>query len=163
MSEQLHTLLTDNRKELIKTLMRQLKNSHTPHYEIVGSQQLLKRCTQLVDAFMKAATGTPSLFIDYIKRITEERIREGYYLDEIQLALNILEAQSWELSIGNSNMPDVLEHLSIITGVIGNAKDQLARILRSNSAGTDACRFSARWQLWQPHRLYPWHELHHGR
>lgn len=123
-----HAIVRERREELAETLHKRLKASDAPNYRKADSQELRARSEQLVDAFLGSARGDSAPFVAYIERLTEERIAEGFFLPEIQLALSILEEQAWQLAVESSSITSLVPHLSLVTTTIGRAKDRLAQI-----------------------------------
>jgi hypothetical protein len=59
--------------------------------------------------------------------MTEERMAEGFYLSEIQTALNTLDEQACDLALKHSEESKVDKHLLRICRTISLAKDELTR------------------------------------
>jgi hypothetical protein len=150
MATRLSEALRDEAGPIVDELFRALRSSaHTPHYRGAGEDLLRRRCEALMAAFVATCEGDPDAFGEHVRRITEERIAEGYYLQEMQRALSVLEAAAWHVVVDRSNVLNLVHHLSVITSVIGRAKDELAsafladatrnrEMLRRLSEGTDA-------------------------
>jgi hypothetical protein len=124
----LHPMMTEHSQELIETVFKRLRSSDSPHYREAGVEQLRIRCEKLVEAFLRSTRGQAAPFLVYIETLSEERIAEGYFLPEIQLALSILEEQAWRIAVERSSWSSLVPHLSLITTTIGKAKDLLAQI-----------------------------------
>jgi hypothetical protein len=116
------------KEALVDALFKQLRRSSAPHYKRIKSEVLRDRCQKLVDHFLRSLKGVTASFTGYIEQMTEERLTEGYFLQEMQLALNILEARLWQLAVDQSNIAALVPNLSLITTIIGGAKDRLAQI-----------------------------------
>jgi hypothetical protein len=128
MSANLAEFLKDDEGALAEGLAEDLKAANAPHYRGSDPALLRSRCAALVAAFVESGAGDPSPFVRHVRRVTEERISEGYYLPEIQHALSSLEARAWRSAIERSNILGLTRNLSIITITIGQAKDELARL-----------------------------------
>jgi hypothetical protein len=134
----LNTLLNEVRDDLDQVVCEQLQSSHAPHYRTADPRVLADRSARLVDAFTRSADDNPAHLLNHVRRIAEERISEGYHLHEIQMALNILEREAWQLVITRVAERDALvEQLGLVTGIIGAAKDQLARVYLEHKLESD--------------------------
>jgi hypothetical protein len=143
MTARMSVLTTKDASGLTEALFTGLRNAATaPHYEAIDAAALAKRCRLLVDVFVTALEGNGALFVDYVHRITEERIGEGFYLPEIQHALSLLESGAWQIVVERSNVASLVRNLGIVTGVVGAAKDELARVYLAHKqrAEADAAR-----------------------
>ncbi len=99
-----------------------------PHYGEIDLSRLRQRVDRFVDAFLESTTGEPLAFVRFIERLAEERIAEGYYLEEIQRVLNLLWQHSWQAVVENATDDARLEGLEVVSRTVGAAKDELARI-----------------------------------
>jgi len=126
--DRLHHLMAAERQVLREALLTQIRNSTATHYKNVELEALRERCGTLVDKFLEAVEGSPRCFVDYITGIAGARIGEGFQLDEIQMALNIFEEYAWKICAHKvEDKEQLLKDLSLVTGIFGTAKDQLAR------------------------------------
>lgn len=123
----LYRLLSGSSQDLIGTLERRLRTAAAPHYRAAEPGLLHDRVARLVGAFLEATCAGPEPFVGHVRRLTEERIGEGYYLDEVQLALSALEQRAWQLLTEHSDPERVVGQLAFVTSLVGNAKDELAR------------------------------------
>jgi hypothetical protein len=141
--------LREEAARIADELFRALHSAQTPHYRGAGEGLLRRRCHALVMAFVESCDDEPGSFSAHVRRVTQERIAEGYYLQEMQRALSVLEAAAWHVTVDRSNILNLVRHLSVVTSVIGRAKDELAvaflddatrtrEKLRLLSEGTDA-------------------------
>ncbi len=128
MSRNFIEVLLQNQAVLSETIIARLKTSGAVHYQNMDGGVLQRRVDILVDCFLKSMKNRPGVFINYLKKIAEERIPEGIFLHEIQTVLQILEEKSWQLVVENMPQMDQVRCLSQITGTIGAAKDQLAHV-----------------------------------
>jgi hypothetical protein len=123
-----HEILLPFKDELIEEEVKELKTLHAPNYEEIGVDLLHARAVRLVEEFLASLQEEPSHFVKYLDRIARERFTEGYFLEEIQSALNILGEKAWAIAVYEAPLwrRDVV--LSVISGTLGAAKDQLARV-----------------------------------
>ena len=134
MSTELHDLLRNHAGELSETVARRLRMSTAPHYRIVNPQLLLARAERFIEAFLTSLAAAPATFTDFIGNIAEERISEGYHLHEIQFALNILQEKVWQLVVEQVPLDEQVQHLSLVTATISDAKDMLAQVYLEHKA-----------------------------
>jgi hypothetical protein len=121
-------IIKEKRDELVQTIVRRLKASNAPHYRRADRELLQTRVERLVDSFVRSTRGDHVPFVAYVEKLTEERISEGYHLQEIQLVLSVLEELAWKMAVEHTNVVTLLPSLSMVTSTIGHAKDRLAQI-----------------------------------
>jgi hypothetical protein len=127
MSERLHELMAAERNVLREALLTQIRHSTSAHYRSMELEALRERCGTLVSKFLEAVQGSPRCFVDYIAGIAGTRFGEGFRLEEIQMALNIFEEYAWKICAHKvEDKEQLLKDLSLVTGIFGTAKDQLA-------------------------------------
>ncbi len=138
---QLYSLLGSVAQDLIAAVERRLRGAATPHYQAADPGLLRERVGRLVGAFLDGACHGPEPFVKHVRRITEERIGEGYFLDELQLALGALEERAWQALVERSENDALVARLACITTLVGAAKDELARVylLHKEQADLRAC------------------------
>ena len=126
MAKKLHKLLAKQEESLVDSIIAGLDESDAVHYRQVDPQLLRTQVARVVDAFLESLEGTPESFVDFVRRLNEERLAEGYYLHEIQTALNVLDEKACAISLEHSAADKVDKHLLRISRTISLAKDQLA-------------------------------------
>ena len=124
--------------ELKAALFEGLHDAGRSHYATIDAADLAHRCARLVDAFLASLDRDAGAFVDYVREITEERIAEGFHLPEIQRALSLLEARAWQIVVDRSSIGALVGHLSVVTGTIGAAKDELARVYLAHKQRLEA-------------------------
>ena len=128
-----------DRQALTEVVCARVRSGSGPHYREVEPELLRTRCTQLVEAFADSAAGDASAFVAYIRRIAEERLGEGYHLEEIQAVLGILEEQLWQLCERRfAERASLLAALRRTSSIVGLAKDQLACVYLEHKRRADA-------------------------
>ena len=128
MARKLHDYVADQAADLADELAEALKHTAAPHYEAVDDKTLHDHTRRLVDAFVAALEHGPHSFVEYVRHMTEERISEGYYLAEIQTALSLLEGRVWRMVVAEAPVSELVSELGCVTMVVGQAKDELARV-----------------------------------
>ncbi len=129
MDPTLTSLLEPRAAALGKDLAAALVAHHAPHYREIPGEEVRARCDRLVGAFLEAVRGGgPEPFLRHVRGIVEERVAEGFLLREVQQALSLLEAAVWPLvERAGGDTPTVVRRLAVVTGIVGQGKDELAR------------------------------------
>jgi hypothetical protein len=121
--------LASEQDRVANDLYIRIAHSSAPHYQTSEPGLLKLRCHDAVAAFRSALENDVSAFSRFIRFIAVERMGAGYQLREIQLVLNELEELMWKLCVTHVEDKDELIHaLSVISGIAGQAKDELARV-----------------------------------
>ena len=128
MSNELSNLMQEHRLELRDRVVERVTRSRAVHYREMNRDRLRERADQLVDAFIDAMTVGPGVFVRYLVDIIEVRIREGFFLQEIQLALSMLEEKAWQVVVDNAADDGKIASLARVSTTIGSAKDRIAQI-----------------------------------
>ena len=128
MKNKLYEMMLPQRKKLTDTIFMRLRHFNASHYQEMDTRLLRDRIDNLVGAFLRSLGENPLLFVEYLRDIMDERISEGVLLNEIQIVLDILEEQTWQLVTSCARLEDQVKYLSRVTGTIGLAKDQIAQI-----------------------------------
>jgi hypothetical protein len=124
-----HETLRESSEAIVESVFRRLSGSSALHYNTADKALLRERCETLVQVLLESTAGHPRALAVYIREITRERISEGYHLHEVHLALTLLEKKAWEVC--EKAIPDrdpLVKALALLTGVIGDAKDEVARV-----------------------------------
>jgi len=132
MSDLLYRVFLENEAELVNDILSQLKHSTSPHYQEMEWDVLMRRVESLVAYFIIFLRETPDQFIEYVAKMGEERIAEGYCIAEVLMALRILEEKAWVVIVQNVPHQGQIRSLSRVTGAIGAAKDLLAHLYVSH-------------------------------
>lgn len=65
--------------------------------------------------------------VTYIEKTAEKRYQSGFELQEVQIAINILEENIWKHILDELPKEDQPKALSLVSSIIGSGKDTLAR------------------------------------
>lgn len=139
MNAELHRLLNRRRVTIIEEEIRRLREFHAPHYQSMDMNLLQLRAIRLVEAYLASVEENPASFMTYIQSIAEERFREGYFLEEIQTALNILSERVWEIVAREAPVRARVAMLGRATAILGAAKDVLARVYTRKLETAESC------------------------
>jgi hypothetical protein len=137
MSRKLREYVAAESSSIGDDLATALKSLAVPHYAVADEKLLRTRTRKLVDAFVSALETGPRPFVEYVQQMTEERIAEGYYLVEIQTALSLLEERVWRIVVAEAPIAELVSHLGAVTTIVGNAKDELARVYLTHKERAD--------------------------
>jgi len=128
MNSQLCSLLNEEKGVLVSEVANRLKNSSADHYRHTELSRLLSNCNKLIQAFGVALKEEQEGFTESVRKISQDRIKEGFDLEEMQFALNTIEEMVWRQCIEKvDDEEEKLEDLHLIASLIGSAKDILAR------------------------------------
>jgi len=128
MSEYLYRVFHENETGLVQDVTRELKSSTSPHYLDIDTSVLYQRVETLVAYFLLSLKDTPEQFVKYVSQMAEERIAEGFTINETLMALRVLEERAWLLVTQFVPQQGIVPSLSRVTGTVGAAKDQLAHV-----------------------------------
>lgn len=136
----LSELLAPRAAHLAAALEREIRSPDAPHYRGTPPDVLRARCERLVSSFLESVrAGGSGPFVAYVRTIAEERIAEGFFLAEVQQALSALEAQVWPLVVkAGGDVAEVARRLAVVSGIVGRAKDELARVFLAHKERADA-------------------------
>lgn len=135
MSERLYTALLEQEKDLVQEVVNELHGSTAEAYAEMDLLTLNKRVEALVSHLLKAIRDCPVEFVRYIAEIAEARIAESFMLEEILLALRVLEEKVWLKTTSVMELEDQIMSLQRISSTIGGAKDRLAVIYVRRAEG----------------------------
>jgi hypothetical protein len=123
----LAALLKQEQTAIVDGLVEDLTRGPGQHYRTAHASVVRERCASLFQALLESASANPTALVKHVRRVAQERVSEGFQLEEVQYALSCLEARAWRVPVERSSIGDLVRHLSIVTGRIGEAKDELAR------------------------------------
>ena len=105
MPNDLLSLALRSKDTVVEEIVRGLRQSDSPHYRELD----------------------PGAFLFYLEHLVKARIAEGYFLDEMQAVLNLLERQLWDVAVAGSQGDQLVQSLTFICRTIGRGRDLLAR------------------------------------
>jgi hypothetical protein len=122
------TRIRKEKEALTQSLVDAIRSSEAAHYRDADSELVRQRCQTLVDEFLAAFSKNPKSFATYLRRIATERMAEGYFLDELQLVLDLFRQRIWQLTAEALDDRQLLvEYLDLATSIVTEAKDAAAR------------------------------------
>jgi ABC-type anion transport system duplicated permease subunit len=105
-----------------------LVRTNLEHYHPLKPENVRARLANLyfkVQECVKADNDQP--MINFIHKVAEERLQEGFYIYEVQAAINILEESLWHQIVKEIIPEEQANALENIQGLLCVAKRELAR------------------------------------
>jgi hypothetical protein len=127
MRTSLKDLIGQHQETLTTHVVDRLRSGDLVHYGQVDPPLLRERVGRLVAAFLDSLAGEPAIFVDFVGQLAEERLAEGYFLDEIQAGLNLLDERSCDIVMRRADEGRIDDDLLRICRTVSLAKDALAR------------------------------------
>ena len=124
---ELASLLEEWRTEAIADATEGLSRATLPHYTASRAEQNRERLTKLYDLTAACvATRTLLPMIEYARGVARERYRDGFGLEEVHTAFNVLEEVIWRKITGRMEPSLYPEAFGLISTVLGAGKQELA-------------------------------------
>ncbi len=125
----LHDLIAAHEGELVERTLRRVLASGAPHYVARPGDDARARIEGLARGILRATHGNRGALVEYVRRILEKRLEEGFPLNEIQMALGCFEDEIWRLCVARiPERDELVDCLSTAAGLVGEAKDELGRL-----------------------------------
>ncbi len=113
---------------LVEALWQGMRCSEATHYRHEDPERLRERCARWVEEFLDAFERNPRAFGEYVRAIAEDRLGEGYRLDELQLVLDVFRQCVWKLTVESlEDRQLMVEYLDLATTILDRARDAAAR------------------------------------
>jgi hypothetical protein len=128
--ENVITAIERHREEVIDTVCKRLQKLSSSHYEMIDYERHLEREENFLNALLQGLQDkTPESFLTFVEHLSEQRLEEGYTLEEFQDAFNVVEDTLWDMLVTHF-LHDVslVEMLAIVSRLFRAAKDRLARV-----------------------------------
>ncbi len=125
----LHDLVAAHEDELVERTLRRVLASGAPHYVARPGDDARARIEGLAQGILRATRGNRGALVEHVRRILEQRLDEGFRLNEIQMALGCFEDEIWRLCVARiADRDELVDCLSTAAGLVGEAKDELGRL-----------------------------------
>jgi hypothetical protein len=119
--------LSERTDAVIAAALAAMERSHLPHYEKVGSGVAGERLRALYALVVRCTDERHlSPMLAHAERIARERHAAGIDLNEVQIAINVLEEAIWRAVLAEIPAEEQGEALGAVGTVLGAAKDRLA-------------------------------------
>jgi len=115
-------IIEENKEEIIKDCLKKLDRMGLEHYQ--------KK--DVLDDFYKALEESIKIessinVVSFTEKLAEERYYAGYKLSEVQTTFNCIEKVIWKKIYHELHGDDFAKAISLISTIMGAAKDILAR------------------------------------
>lgn len=121
-------LLKTESETIVAEATQSLLRSRLKHYAEAGAEESRARLQQLFDLLLESLqTRDLGPVIDHSAQIAEERYNAGFDIQEVQMAINVLEEAAWRHVVQALPPEALAESIGLLTTVLGAAKDALAR------------------------------------
>lgn len=121
-------LLEKNRERIVGEAAEFVSKCHLKHYEEGGEEVVHQRLTRLFDLAVSCAKAKDAVpMLEWGKAAALERFSAGFDLQEVQTAVNALEAALWQRILAELDPADFAEAIGVVSTVLGMGKDALAR------------------------------------
>ena len=120
-------LLGEHEHALAEALAEALTRSSASRYRCLDRRLLRQWTGGAVRALIESTDRDPATMVSHVEQLTAERIAAGFRLEDVQLALTLLERSCWHLLVAHLAAPELTWELGRLTEAIGTAKDHLAR------------------------------------
>jgi hypothetical protein len=128
-------LLNNHGDRIVNEAVDAMQRAHLKHYEQNTLASPKEHLSLLYDLVKQCVNHKNLLSItSYAEKIARERYHAGFDLQEVQMAINVLEESIWRRIIGEMSPSELAQALGLISTVLGAAKDTLARTYVSLSS-----------------------------
>ncbi len=127
--QQLIALIQEHKEELIARTSNKLQKFTPSHYESVAYEQHLKREEWFLNVLLQTLQDdTCASLPAYVKQLGEERANEGYDLQELEEAFDIVEDTIWEVVTKYCPLEySLLDMLALVRKFIREAKNSIGQ------------------------------------
>ena len=132
-------LLRAHADEIVEQSVEAVLGSKLTRYTASGRDSLRGRLTALLDVLVlgvEARDAAP--MVAKVSAIAGERYADGFDLQEVQCAINVLEASVWQVLARELPVKRFAETIRTVSTILGLAKDALARSYVALASGRHA-------------------------
>jgi len=123
----LSQLLAVNSEKIISEAVAGLNRCALCHYRKQPETEIRERMSLLFSETVECIKDKTLIPINlYAQKLAAERFREGFFLQEIQTAFNVLEETLWEIVTKNMQPAEYPDAFGLISSVMGAGKEALA-------------------------------------
>lgn len=120
-------LLDDTRTDNIERALQSLHRNGLPHYPTAAEEQNRQRLRSLYDVTVQCVGNRTLVPIkNHARSIAQERFRDGFDLQEVHTAFNVLEEVLWRTVTEHLPPPQYPEGFGLVSTVLGAGKQALA-------------------------------------
>ena len=122
-----HIFLEDHRHAVITEATQLLGNRPLKNYTNSGENVNKERLTKLFDLVSGSIKSKDLIpMMDYATEIANQRFKQGFDLEEVIAAFNVMEEVIWEKITRSINPVDYPQAFGMVSTVIGYGKEQLS-------------------------------------
>lgn len=123
----LSRMLEESRSEAVAEAIRGLSRATLPHYTASRVEQNRERLAKLYDLTTACvATRTLLPMIEYAQGVARERYKDGFDLEEVHTAFNVLEEIIWRRITARLEPSQYPEAFGLVSTALGAGKQALA-------------------------------------
>ena len=128
-------MLTGQGHDIVSEAAEAMSRAHLKHYEqIADPRDNLKILYELTVECVTTKHLAP--ITAHAEKIAKERYNAGFDLQEVQMAINVLEEAIWKHIIKEIAPSELAQALGLVSTVVGASKDTLARTYVSLASKT---------------------------
>ncbi len=123
----LSMLLEESREEAVADAIHGLARATLPHYTASRAEQNAARIAKLYDLTRSCVAARTLLpMLAYAREVARERWRDGFDLEEVHTAFNVLEEVLWRRITARLAPTQYPEAFGLVSTVLGAGKQALA-------------------------------------
>jgi hypothetical protein len=120
-------LLHRNEPAILEEVVEGMKRCRLSRYETAGPEETRRRVTRLYALLLLAVRDRDlEPVLAYAREIARQRFGEGFDLQEVQSAINVLEEAVWRRIVKEVPPDGLAEALGLVSTVLGTCKDTMA-------------------------------------
>ena len=120
-------LLEEHAGIIVDTSVEALERASLKHYKTSGSGKNRERLNKLFELIMDSIRQKNLIpMVEYSEQVARERFQEGFDIQEVQSAYNVLEEVLWKQITENMSPDDYPEAFGLVSTVLGAGKQALA-------------------------------------
>lgn len=124
--EQLLDFLRQEAAPILNDAFEGMGHARLVHYDQLGPEATRRRLTALFDLTLEAIrTRDLAPVLTYAQETARTRFAEGFDLQEVQTAINVLEEAIWSRVVKTLPAAAMPEALGLVSTVLGVAKDTM--------------------------------------
>jgi len=136
MESELRRILRRHSRSLTDAVAGRLTTRSSLHYRKLDPDTLSLRCQILVEALIESTYEGAEHLGEFVATVANQRLAEGFELEELQHALRVLEVESWRIVVSESKPDSATANLAALNTAMGYARDELARVCQLHAFAT---------------------------
>lgn len=120
-------LLESKARDMIDEASQALSSARLKHYEASQIEQNKERIARLFNLMQESVRDRNLIpMMEYARQVARERYRDGFTLQEVQTAFNVLEEAVWKRITAELSPSEYPEAFGLASTVLGAGKEALA-------------------------------------